>query len=322
MPQRAKVSALDAFAGSAPRRFLASGFDPRSIRTNDLLRKDEWEELDEAVVDVAREQLVGIADLQAAGLTLALGGLGTLISQFEQLQDMSPASVDMAGETPGEEDTVGFTLVGVPVPIVHKDYRLNIRRLEASRRLGDSLDVTQAQVAARLVRDELEDILFNGEPLVVQGDSIFGYTTHPDRNTDTGADWGTIGNIFTNVNDAISVLEGVGFFGPYGLYVSRVQFGQAREVFVDGSGQSAINRVLENIPNLQFFKASDRLTDEFVIVTMIRDVVDLAIAQNIVTVEWSDLGGMITRFKVMTAMVPRVKSTADGDSGIIQVTGI
>lgn len=324
MPNFADVMLPTAFFNAGPAaRLLAAGLRVNALRTNTLLRKDEWKELDDAVIDQAREQLVGIADLQAAGLTHPLGGLGTLISEFEKLQDMSAANVDMGAETAGEEDTVGFVLVGVPVPIVHKDFRINIRRLEASRRLGDSLDTTAAQVAARKVRDELEDILFNGEAITVGGNTIRGYTDHPDRNTGTAAgDWGTIGNVYTTVNNMVRDAELDGYFGPFGLYVARTQYAEAREVFTDGSGQSAIQRSLQNIPNLQFFKPSDRLADgAVVLVTLMRDVVDLAIAQNIVTVEWTEMGGMINRFKVMAAMVPRIKSDSAGNSGIVHYTG-
>ena len=227
-------------------------------------------------------------------------------------------------ETAGNEDTVDFTLISIPVPITHKDYRLNIRRLEASRRLGDSLDVTQAQTAARLVRDQLEEILFNGSAIQVQGGSIFGYTTHPDRNTGTGGNWSTtLTDVYEDVNAMVTAAEADFYFGPYGLYVARSAYGDARGVHDDGSGQSAINRVLENLPMVQFFKASDRLAAENgVLVQMTAEVVDLAIAQQITTVEWSDFGGMVSRFKVMAAMVPRVKSDANGNSGIVHFTSL
>jgi uncharacterized linocin/CFP29 family protein len=303
---------------------VKAGFNVNALRTNALLRRDEWKELDAAIIDVAREELNGIADLQAAGLVQQLGGLGTLLSEYEQLGDMSAANVDMAGETPGDEDTVDFTLVSVPVPIVHKDFRLNIRRLEASRRSGDSLDTTQAQTAARLVRDQLEEILFNGSAVAVGGNAIYGYTDFPDRTTGTGGNWGTtIADVYDDLNAMISDAEADFHNGPYGFYVGRVAYSESRAIHTDGSGQSAMNRVLENFPQLQFFKPSDRLVDDDgVLVQMTRDSVDLAVAQNIVTVEWSEMGGMISRFKVMAAMVPRIKSDANSASGVVHYTSL
>jgi len=61
----------------------------------------------------------------------------------------------------------------------------------------------------------------------------------------------------------------------------------------------------------------DRLEDANVImVQLTRDVVDLAIAQDITTVQWQEMGGMQEKFKVMAVWVPRFKSDFDGKCGI------
>ena len=311
------------FAGSAPMRLMKAGFKINALRTNALLRDTEWQEIDRAVVDIARAQLNGIADLRQYGLVQPLGGLGTILSAYDRLSDMTDANVDMSGTTPGEEDRVEFDQVNVPVPIVHKDFRLNIRQLEASRRLGDALDTTQTQVATRKVVEKLEAMLFNGVTMKVNANGIYGFTTHPNRNTYAGADWGTISNIYTNVNEMVAAAEADGYYGPYGLYVATTQYAQARSVYTDGSGQSAIDRCMKNIPSLKFFKPSSVLTAaNAVLVTLARDVVDLAIAQDIVPVEWDSQGGMVQHFKVFCAMVPRIKADSEGHSGIVHATGI
>ena len=107
-----------AFAQSMPARLLASGLNINALRTNTLLRKDEWELLDQRVVEISANVLVAVADLRAMGLTLPLGGLGVLVSQYETISDMSDASVNMAAEADEEEDRANFTLVGIPVPII------------------------------------------------------------------------------------------------------------------------------------------------------------------------------------------------------------
>lgn len=319
----AVISAPRSFAGSAPARLLNAGFNINALRTNALLRHEEWLEIDRTVVDVARQRLNGIADLRQFGLVQQLGGLGTILSGYTQMGDMSSANVDMSGVTPGEEDRVDLDEVSVPVPIIHKDFRLNIRHLEASRRLGDALDTTQSQVATRKVVEMLESLLFNGSSLKVNANAIYGYTTHPSRNTGSAAgDFGTISNIWTTVNTMVQALEGDYYFGPYGLYVAGTQYGEMRAVYTDGSGQSAMQRVLDTIPQIQFVKPSDTLTaGSLVLVQLTRDVVDLAVAQDIVPVEWDSLGGMLMHFKVMGAMVPRVKADADGKCGVAHYTG-
>lgn len=321
--KNAQIVSLNSLLGSAPSRFLASGLNVNSLRTNALLRTDEWKELDAAILDVSRVSLQGIADLRAAGLVKSLGGLGTLLSEYERLSDMDAASVDMAGETLGEEDTVAFDLVSVPVPITHKDFRLNIRRLEASRRLGDSLDVIQARVAARKVAEALETMLFVGQALTVGGATIYGYTNHPNRTTGTGADWGTLSAVYPNVLSMVDDAMAEGFNGPFGIYVARVQYIEALDVYTDGSGQSAVDRCVANIPGLNWMKLSDEITaGEAVLVNLQADTVDVAVAQDIVTVQWNEMGGMIERFKVFAAMVPRVKADQEGKCGIVHYSSL
>lgn len=352
----ASIDRAPAIFASAPRAFTNYGFDPGALRpwladdggayitvnelaangerqpanlpvVNALLRHEEWKEIDMAVVDIARTQLVVAEDLQRLGLVQRLGGLGSIISSYEQQSDMSAASVDMAGVTAGEEDAVDFTEVGVPIPIIHKNFRINIRKLEASRRMGDSLDVTQARVATRRVRDAIEDMIVNGASALTMRDStvtavLRGLTDHGDRNTGTGDDWGTATNVHTNINEMIADAEADNYLGPYGIYVARTQFGQARLRHTDGSGEMAIESALR-IPGVEFIKASDQLTaGEAVLVSLNGDVIDLAIAQDIVVVEWETQGGLVQHFKVMAAMAPRVKSDADGRSGIVHYTGL
>ena len=87
-----------------------------------------------------------------AGLTHPLGGLWATISEYEKSSDMTEASVNMSAATDDEEDSVAYSPDSVPVPITSKGFRLDIRRLEASRRLGEGLDTTQAEMLSTLGR--------------------------------------------------------------------------------------------------------------------------------------------------------------------------
>lgn len=322
MPEDAVISNAGQFAQSAPSRFLHGGLKVNVLRTNALLRHEEWLELDKAVVDTAKMRLNGIADLRAFGLVHPLGGLGSILSGYELLSDMTDANVDMSGVTPGEEDAPEFSEVSVPVPITHKDFRVNIRKLEASRRLGDAIDVTAAQVATRKVVEKLEYMLFRGSTLKVNANPIYGFTTHPSRNTYSGADFGTISNIYLTINGMVQAAEADRFYGPYGLYVAGTQYAEMRAVYSDGSGQTAMDRCLKSIPSLRYIKPADQLADGSLVLTQLTsDVVDLAIAQDIVAVQWDAEGGMIEKFKIFSAMVPRIKADAEGRCGVVHATG-
>lgn len=50
----ASVTEVNQFARSAPQRLIAGGMKVNALRTNALLRHEEWLELDRAVVDTAK----------------------------------------------------------------------------------------------------------------------------------------------------------------------------------------------------------------------------------------------------------------------------
>ena len=310
--------------GSIAANFMASGFKANAMRTNAVLRHEEWLELDAALINVALPRLRIVEDLRAAGLVHNLGGLGTIMTGYEKASDISPADVSMDGLAQSENDTIDFTEVQVPVPITHKDYRINLRKLEASRRLGESIDVMTARAAARQVAEQLEDAVFNGiSSINVNGQTITGLTNQADINTLGGTDWGTIANIYTDCMNAVATEEADNFFGPYDMYVATTQYGQMRQIYADGSRESAMERVLRGIPQIRSIRVSDSLTaGSAILFEMREDVIDLAIAQDIVNIEWETKGGWVMWNKVYAVMVPRVKSDYDGRSGICYITGI
>lgn len=331
--------------GGSPARFLAThGCDAvGALRTNDVLRKEEWQQLDETLVGVARQRLIGVGDLISRGLSFNLGGLGVVLSQYEKLGDMSRAQVDFSGVTDGEKDSVTFTLVSVPVPIFHKDFTINVRRLEASRgpgAIGAAIDRTQIETSAQKVTEMMEEVLFNGLNQTGVGDggasggsvqsgagvttqnSLFGYTNESNINTQSGGTWGTVTNPTTDVINAIGQNEGDSYFGPYLLYVATTQFNKLRAFHTDGSGDQVFDR-LKRIQGLEDVRPGDRLTSgTAMLITPRRDCVDLAIGQDLTVVEWESKGGLMLHFKVMSALAARVKSDAQSGSGHCKITGI
>lgn len=316
-------SMLTGMGGSMVANLMASGFNVNALRTNGLLQKDEWVQLDTTVVSVARKRLNGIADLQSRGLTYNLGGLGVLTSEWENQSSMTDADVDMGAEVASSEDSVAFTTQGVPVPIIHKGYRMNIRRLMASRRMGQGVDVIQAAEATRKVVLQLENILFNGFSLKNDGYNVYGYTTFPNRlttNISTAWDESTP-DIIGDVTNMINTAAEAGYYGPFMLYVPSNYWAVMQEdydTYKDGTWYDRLLRIRE----LEDIKVSDVISStECVLVQMTPDVVDLAIGQDITNVEWNTMGGLVQHMKIMGAMVPRIKyaENEDGDtvSGIV-----
>lgn len=292
-----------------------------------LLRYDEWKDIDRQVIGIATQRLVGIADLIGRGLTHSLGGLGVSMALWQTSSDMTEANVSMSGATRGEQDTMAFDTAGVPVPIIHKEFRLGIRRLEASRRMGESLDTLQAAVAARVVAEKSEDMLFGGLPIVVEGQTIYGYTTTPNRNTVTmGTPWDSLpqtenGQIIEEVNAMLAAARADHFFGPFVIYIPAHYEAKLDEDYREAGDQRTVRQRIMALSGIGEIKVADRLNgDNVLLIQMTKDVVDLAIGQDVSTIQWNVQGGMIEEFKVMACWAPRIKSDFDGHSGIVHLS--
>lgn len=320
----AQVQDVGSFmGGGVAQRLLANGLDLSCLRTYATLRKDEWERLDAAAIGAFELRLNGIADLRSRGLVEDLGGMGVLVSQYNRLSQMNEAEVSMWASMDAEQARIQMDLVSVPVPVIFKEFQLDIRFIESARRNGGNIQTDHATAAGRVVAEKLEEILFNGNTTVYGGMPIYGYRTHPNRNTGNGADWGTVGNIFGNILTMVSGLVGDGVPGPYVLYLHRTQYMQSLAI-VDTTAQvSARQLALNNIPELEDIKYNDKMADgEAVMVSMNREVVDLALAEDFMPVEWDAMGGLNTHYRAMTVAVPRVKADYEGRSGIFHMSSI
>lgn len=300
----------------------------RSIATNAaLLQYQEWLDIDRKVVEIATQRLVAYTDLISKGLTHTLGSIGQTVSLWDKSSDLTPANISMSGVTAGEQDTPAFLTSQVPVPIIHKDFRINLRRLEASRTFGESIDTTSASLAARVVAEKSEDLLFSGSAIKVEGGTIYGYLNHPDRNTAsiTGAWTGLTGaQILADVQTMLTAARADLYFGPYTLYIPGTYETKLDDDYKAGADAGDTRTIRERIMALSGIEAiqvADRMpADNVLLVQLTSDVVDLAIAQDINTVQWETNGGMIQNFKVMAIWTPRVKSDYDGRSGIVHMS--
>ncbi len=238
---------------------------------------------------------------------------------------MTPAEIDMSGLTGSEEDTPNYLTASVPVPVIHKDFRVNMRRLEASRRFGEGIEVTASQIAGRVVAEASEGMLFSGEAITVDGATIYGYTNHPDRNTvDLTTAWTSIAtaNNYLIIADVIAMQNASRsdrHYGPWILYIPTAYESKMDEDYRANDNRTVRDRI-KALAGIQDVKVADFLpANNVVLVQLSRETVDLATAQDISTVNWSENGGMSNKFKVMAVWVPRLKSDFDGRMGLVHL---
>jgi uncharacterized linocin/CFP29 family protein len=298
-----------------------------TLRTCDTLQKDEWIAFDDALVQEGIIRLRGIADLMAAGLVINVpNAMGKTLFQWEKVGDMNPAEVSLSGIPRTEDDRVEFDLGNLPLPITHKDWNISLRTLEASRTRGESLDTTQARIAGRLVAEELERMLFQGGK-TFGGNTIYGYTNHPNRNT---ASFGTNGawsaaaktgeNILTDVLTMITALEADRMNGPYWLYVPGNSSVKLENDFKSNSDKSIRSRLLE-VDRIAAIRVADQLpADNVILVQATQDVVALVNGESLQTVQWDIEGGFVVKFKAFAIQVPLIRADATGRSGVLHMS--
>jgi len=299
------------------------------IQTNATLRRDEWKHLDEAVLKISEERLGGITDLISKGLTYDLGngGMGSTVLEYHDVSDALAAEMTMDGVPRAKGDRPNYGTHYLPLPIIHADYEINARVLAASRNMGNALDTTLTERAARKVNEKLEDLLFTATTYTFGGGTIYSYLNQPDRNLESlTTNWDdsatTAARILSDVIKMKKAAIAAKHYGPFMLYIPG-NYETVLDEDYDTSGMSTqtIRQRIEAIAGISGIKVVDTLTsDNVLLVQMTSDVVRLVRGMGIQNVEWTTQGKMITKYKVMTIQVPQVRSDQDGNSGIVHLS--
>lgn len=315
------------YAGTGDPKKAAS-YRAVPIQTNATLRRDEWKQLDDALVGISEHRLGGIQDLIDKGLTYNLGNaMGTTVLEWHDVSDALEADMTMDGVTRALGDRPEYTTNYLPLPIIHADYELNARTLAASRSLGNPLDTTLAERAGRKVNEKLENMLFTATTYSFGGGTIYSYLNYPNRNTVTlSQNWDASGKtaaeIITDVMSMKQALINNYQYGPYQIYVPTAYETVLDEDY-DTSGtstQTIRDRILK-IGNIQGIKVVDTLpANNVLMVQMTSDVVRLVRGMGLQNVEWQVEGNFITKYKVMTIQVPQIRSDQGGHCGIAHLS--
>lgn len=313
--------------GRVASMLLANEMKVNTLRTNDTLRHEEWQAIDQTVVDICRQRMVGVQDLVSRGLTYNItNGLGTMVLAYEDMSDMSAAEITMDAATRKGNDRIVYDLKQLPLPITHKAFQISTRVLNASRRLGQPLDTTQAAIAARKVSEMIETILFTGgSNLTFGGGTIYGYLDYPNRNTvDLSTNWDDSPSDGESILDDVRAMKQASIdgkhYGPWVLYVPTNYETVLDEDYSSSKGTNTIRQRILDVAGISDVKVADYLTDDNVLlVEMIPETVRMIMGMQPTNVEWQTEGGMIFHFMVMAIMVPQIRADQDGNCGIVHL---
>ena len=302
-------------------QFVANNSN-NNLVANSTLRADDHKIMGKKLVGTAKEKLVGVLDLYNRGLVVTLPNWGFTLYQYEKISGMTDAEVTMEASTDGQNDRQTFELATLPVPVIHKDFKLGARQWQASQNSGSGLDLTQLSESARNVSDKLEDMLFNGLPsLIVSGSQIYGYTNHPERTTVTlaGTGWGTSSgrDIIGDTKNMLQAMYDANRYGPFVMYVAKNVWAELELDYSTSKGDRTFKERIEAFEGIEAVKCSTKLADDdVVLVQMTDDVVKMILAKDISYVQYSN-DPFTTKFKTVMAAAPLIMSDKNGSCAVV-----
>lgn len=302
--------------------------DFRKYRSFETLPQQAWEYIDETLIRTAKENLVGIADLQSRpGTSINFDGMTASVYTKKRVSEVGAANIAVSPDTSANSAILDMSDVSVPMVVTYKDFHINIKQMAMASRIGLPLEASLVEEATRSVSRTLEDTLFNGN-VKANGATAYGYTTFPDRQTYTiPISWATAlpSLVLADVNNMISLSMQANYFGPWMLYIPWQYQVRLNEDYLSGSTgdypvSGSIQDRLMTLPNLLGIKVSNYLAnDNIVLVEMTSDTVQLINGMPMRVVAWEPPGtpNWEHKFKVMTMSVPMLISDYNGGCGII-----
>lgn len=290
------------------------------------LRHEDFLIIQEMLTEVRRRKLNGIADLQAAGLTFPVS-IEDQIVGTENINEFTDAEQEQNPSGYDADDTV-FAETYVPNPITHKSFGVPWRQQGFNYKSSAGLKESMRKVAERL-----EETLFNGNPNIKVSfggslQSIYGYTTHPDRGTASITDWSNTANNDTIVGEVIAVIGSM-FANQGGVEMDSVvmyfpkNFKAAMDRdYVSGFPSKTVAQRIKDIPEIRDVKFGEKLADSNVVfVEMSERSIQLAVASDIVTVPHVKTNPMASQtMTTYAAMVQVIKADSNGNTGILHAT--
>lgn len=301
---------------------------------NDLLRRDEAREIDDAVVRVADRDRVGVMDLISMGLVRNLRNIGVTMYQVDRHSAVPDGHQSMSILDLADRDQVTFTPTLFPVPVASSQFRLDRRYIEAGRTQGQGVDVTNVEEHTRAVIRRLERTLFNGNSNIVMTVNstqytLQGYTNLTARQqvslNDVGWDsTSDLTNAIQDILDAKSVLANDGYTGPYMVYVPEDWDKVLDDDYKTESDRTLRERILA-ITGIEDIKVGAELAaDNAVVVQMTRSSVEYAVGQELSPVTWDLMGGLAQNWAIMEVSTFAIKTAEDEDgnttSGVAHIS--
>ncbi len=265
------------------------------LRSLAPLTAGEWQALDETVVRVAQRNLV------ARRFLTVFGPLGAGIQSFagDRYVATQAARISMFG---ADESDLLYPQSRrlAPLPILYRDFRLEWRDLESSRRLRIPLDTTGAAIAAADVANLEDRTILNGNDEEQQ----VGFLNYADRLRVPLGNWDQPGGGFAAILNAVTELVGHNMRQPFTVVVPPQLFVRLNRVF-DNTGVLEIDQVRRLVGG-EVYTTPTLPGNVAVVVAPGQENMDLVVARDLVTA-YLEAQAMEHNLRVLEIVALRIK---------------
>lgn len=252
------------------------------FRVDAPLTDEQYKHIDDAVKIAARQAMIGRRLMPLYGPL----GFGKQAVTYDSLTEVSDALIDLAWKVSFSEDIVNLARETLPVPVLHKSFRINRRSLEASRSSGAPIDVATAKSAAYKVAKLEDDLIIQGYAADGSNYDIKGLYQVNIANVITGSQWTAAPeDAIVDTAAGIAYLMGVNIGPPYHWVLNPAQYAE----LLSGGASTFTDSIIMDIVKRQlmggdvFWTPALTAGTGFMVAAGDRGFFDLAVGVDITT---------------------------------------
>ncbi|MCF6095455.1 bacteriocin family protein [Thermovorax subterraneus] len=267
-------------------------------RSQSPLTEEQWEIMENAVVETAKKYLVGRRFLSLYGPL----GAGVQYIDFKTYSGDFKAVIDFVGE--GDKETLHSPARYIKqIPMIYKDFKIEWRDLETCTAQGLPIDTTPAAMSAVFVAQMEDELIFNGNPQY----DIKGLLTAEGRSFVKMGNWDEEAVAYEDILKAAETLSTKGFHEPYALVVSPKLYSKLVRAYKNTT-YLEIDLIKKGITEC-IYKSPAIKGEKAVLLSCGSEYVDLAVSQDI-TLAFLETSKMNHYFRVFEIVIPRIKVPA------------
>lgn len=296
--------------------------------TSSTLAREEWLQIDREILEEIKPRLQAWADLRSSAPYNVPDAFSITALEYSVAGPNSiKVEMSMDGNRRSERNRPVRDIARTPLPIIHCDFSFSSREIAESRRRGTPIDTQMAREAAWRMGEELEKLTigtsgFNGYTYGPGTTALYGYTTAPGRITYSGTAPTTVGwtpqQTLTEFLAMFQLLRDQYFAGPYKVYFSYPWVQYLDNDYSAAYNGSSLRTRLSQLSNVSSIDVLEYLTGfQVLIVDMSGRTAQAIIGMDFTTIQWTSPDTMEEFFKIIAILVPRIRTNAQGQTGIV-----